>query len=43
MTPKILKLSAALVLLGTSVAAFAASDCCGDFAACCMNMLACCL
>lgn len=43
MTSKFFKISAALALLGTSAAAFAASDCCGDLVACCLNMLACCL
>ncbi len=43
MTTKIIKISAASALLGTSVAAFAASDCCGSLAACCLNLLACCL
>ncbi|MES2886862.1 MAG: hypothetical protein V4739_02520 [Pseudomonadota bacterium] len=41
MMSKIIKLSAVTALLGTCVAAYAATDCCGDLA-CCMQMLACC-
>lgn len=41
MTKTFGKIGAAMVLLGTSAAAWAASGCCGDLA-CCLQMLACC-
>lgn len=37
-----LTLTAAAWLLAFGGAAFAASDCCGDFMACCAAMLECC-
>lgn len=42
MKNKVFKITAAVGLLTVSAAAFAASDCCGDFAACCLQALACC-
>ncbi len=36
-----IKFTAAAALLGTSVAAYASANCCGDLA-CCLQTLACC-
>lgn len=41
MSKKFHKIGAALALLSTSAAAWAATGCCGDLA-CCLQMLACC-
>jgi hypothetical protein len=38
---KLIKIAAALSLLGASAAALAANTCCGDLE-CCLQMLACC-
>ncbi len=41
MKSKIIKITAAAALMGTSAVAIAANSCCGSIE-CCINMLACC-
>jgi hypothetical protein len=42
MKSNLIKIAAAVTLLGASAAAFAAQSCCGDIA-CCIQHLICCL